>query len=101
MSMLVQAASTGVRTNSTSSYPDPAETRIQLLNFDSNHPFVGFGGAIAFTQRGHQVNKALGILGITPVLDAQSSDPVGTFEVVAVTGNKAALCGKSDCSPEW
>jgi ABC-type branched-subunit amino acid transport system substrate-binding protein/serine/threonine protein kinase len=101
MTMLAQASSTGVRTNSRSLYPDPAETRIQLLNFDTSKPFAGFGGAIAFTQRGHQVNKALGILGITPVIGAQSGDPVGTFQVVAVTGNKAVFCGKSDCSPQW
>ena len=71
ITMLTQAASIGVRTNGNSLYPDPAETRIQLLNFDASKPFAGFGGAIAFTQRGHQVNNALGILGIAPITNAQ------------------------------
>ncbi len=101
LTLLTTAASQGLRANSLSQYPDTSETRVQLLNFDANKPFAGFGGAIAFTQRGHQVNKALGILTITPATDAQSGEPVGTFQVMAVTGGKSLFCGKSNCNPQW
>jgi ABC-type branched-subunit amino acid transport system substrate-binding protein/serine/threonine protein kinase len=100
-SLLTAAASEAVSQKGASQYPDPTGIRVRLLQVNSGKPFPGFGGAIAFTQTGHQQNKALGILRIAPLSAAQPSDPVGTFEVVAVTGDKAVFCGKSSCDPEW
>src|SRR5262249_45123198 len=99
--LLSAASSQGLRANGLGHYPDTPATRVQLLDFDASKPFAGFGGAIAFTQRGQQVNKALGILRIVPLVPVQPSDPVGTFEVVTVTGGRSVFCGKSACIPQW
>ena len=98
--VLLQASakSFGKGTSGAMVFPDPTGVRDQLLQFDSAHPYLGVGGAIAFTITGSEPVKAFPILQFTQVAKTQTGLPVVTSRVAFVVGGKQVFCGGATCS---
>lgn len=79
--------------------PTALEMKQALAQFTTAHPFVGLGGAVAFTSSNHQPNKALGVYAMLPIPNAPENAPIMQLQLVAVIGGKAAFCGQSSCRP--
>src|SRR5262249_54876457 len=78
----------------------PTEVRDRLRLFDSTHPFMGEGGAIAFTVSGTQPVKALAILALSPVQNAPAGGPIAHTSVFAIAGGQSLYCGNTNCVPQ-
>jgi ABC-type branched-subunit amino acid transport system substrate-binding protein len=76
---------------------DPTAVRTRLRQFDARHPFMGLGGALAFTITGSQPQKALAILAFEQQTPATPADAVATASVLKVVGGREVFCGDSSC----
>lgn len=93
-SVLVAAENHGIKgTSDTAQLPSPTQVRQRLLQFTGDSPFMGVGGAIAFTVTGSQPQKSLAILALAPVQSPSANQPVVQAKVVAVTGGHTTFCG--------
>ncbi|HEX6541195.1 MAG TPA: hypothetical protein VF040_05520 [Ktedonobacterales bacterium] len=79
--------------------PSAQQMKDALAQFTSDHPFVGLGGAVAFTGTDHQPNKALGIYTLLPIPNAPDGSSVMQLQMVSVVGGMSLFCGQSDCNP--
>lgn len=79
-------------------YPDPTGVRDQLLQINSEHPYLGIGGAVAFTLTGSQPVKAFVVLQFAPSASPRTGFPVATSSVAFVVGGKQVFCGGSTCT---
>jgi serine/threonine protein kinase/ABC-type branched-subunit amino acid transport system substrate-binding protein len=73
------------------------KVRLQLLQISAGHPFVGVGGALAYTITGRLAYKALVIASLTPQPNP-GNGPVARPQIVALTGGPQAFCS-STCTP--
>lgn len=73
--------------------PTPTDVRQRLLQFTAGSPFMGIGGAVAFTITGSQPQKSLAIVTLSPVQTPGQGGPVAVSQVVAVTGGHSGFCG--------
>ena len=98
--MLLRATAHLIHVQGTNiTYPSPTQVRedgMPLL-FTQAHPFVGVGGAIAYTDTGDLVGKSLVISSLVPQANP-GSGPVALPQFVAFTGGVEAFCASS-CSP--
>lgn len=78
-------------------FPDPTGVRDQLLQFDSAHPYLGVGGAIAFTITGSEPVKSFAVLQFRQVAKTQPGLPVVISTVAYVVGGKEVFCGGASC----
>jgi len=76
---------------------DPTTVRVRLRQFDTRHPFMGLGGALAFAITGSQPQKALAILAFEPHPPSGPTDAVATVSVLRVVGGRDVFCGNSSC----
>lgn len=98
--MLIVAVSNNLQmTKSGITVPNTQQMKQALGQFTAAHPFVGVGGAVAFTNANHQPNKALGIFMMLPIPNAQPDAPVVQIQLMLVVGGRAAFCGQSNCQP--
>lgn len=77
----------------TTELPTPTQVRQRLLQFTAGSPFMGIGGAIAFTVTGSQPQKSLAILALQPVQNPTQGQPVAQTTIAAVTGGHSSFCG--------
>ena len=93
---LVLQVDKGVPTNL-----DLSQVRLRLLQYDGGHPFMGVGGALAFTITGAQLPKTLLIERLELGAGTAAPDrPVALPEMVYVVGGKSLFCGSAPkCSP--
>lgn len=100
--MLLSATARATREQGTSIiYPTPTQVRLDgLLQFTPAHPFVGVGGAIAYTSdTGDLVGKSLVIAQLAPApQNNPAGGPVALPETLAITGGVQAFC-TSSCAP--
>ncbi len=81
------------------SYASPNQIRARLLQFNGSHPYMGVGGAIAFSLTGSLQSKALTIEALTPVAAPAPGAPVARTTVLAVVGEKNVFCAGASCTP--
>jgi ABC-type branched-subunit amino acid transport system substrate-binding protein/serine/threonine protein kinase len=79
--------------------PTAQQITIVLGEYTAKHPFVGLGGAVAFSNAIHQPNKALGIYSLLPIPNAAASSSVAQLRLVSVIGGAFLFCGQSTCRP--
>ncbi|MGH2487599.1 MAG: hypothetical protein ACRDHE_16480, partial [Ktedonobacterales bacterium] len=96
--VLLAASARGFGKTSAAAYPDPTSVRDQLLQFDAGHPYLGVGGAIAFTVTGSEPVKAFAVIRFQALANNQAGSPVATSSVAYVIGGKQVYCGASNCS---
>jgi hypothetical protein len=78
--------------------PAPAAVLAAVTAVSPERPFQGVGGAIAFHGSGAPVDKALALLGYTPVSGKPAPGaPALSARVVVVLGGVAAFCGRASC----
>ncbi|HEX6797102.1 MAG TPA: hypothetical protein VF116_05230 [Ktedonobacterales bacterium] len=82
----------------TITYPTPTQVRNGLLQINAGNPFVGVGGAVAFSDTGDLVGKSLYIASLAPQANPGSDQPVALPQFVAITGTIQDFCGSS-CTP--
>lgn len=93
-SVLLAAEDRGIKVASdTTQLPSPTEVRQRLLQFTAGSPFMGIGGAVAFTVTGGQPQKALAILALEPAKNPAEGQPIAQATVAAVTGGHGTFCG--------
>ena len=68
-----------------------------LQLFTAAHPFVGVGGAVAYTDTGDLVGKSLAIAALVPRANP-GNGPVALPQTVALTGGVQSFCTMS-CTP--
>jgi serine/threonine protein kinase len=83
----------------TITYATPNQIRARLLQYDSAHPFMGVGGAIAFTITGSEPVKALAVDTLLPVSSPASGAPIAHTSVYLVIGGQLVFCGQASCTP--
>jgi hypothetical protein len=83
----------------TITYATPNQIRARLLQYDSAHPFMGVGGAIAFTITGSEPVKALAVDTLLPVSSPASGAPIAHTSVYLVIGGQGVFCGQASCTP--
>jgi ABC-type branched-subunit amino acid transport system substrate-binding protein len=99
--LLVRAATPDTHMNGNKiAYATPTQIRVRLLQYDHNHPFLGVGGAITFTQTGSEPVKSLVIAGFQPEMAGTpaANRPVAASTIIAVTGGNQMFCGTT-CNP--
>ena len=79
--------------------PTTQQITIVLGEYTAKHPFVGLGGAVAFSNAIHQPNKALGIYTLLPIPNAGASASVAQLRLMTVVGGAFLFCGQSTCRP--
>jgi ABC-type branched-subunit amino acid transport system substrate-binding protein len=79
--------------------PTSQQLTIALRQFTVQHPFVGLGGAVGFSNSVHQPNKALGLFMLLPIPNAPDNAPVVQLQLTTVIGGKPVFCGQSACQP--
>lgn len=95
-SVLLAAANRGIKvTTDTAELPSPTQVRQRLLQFTNESPFMGVGGAIAFTVTGSQPQKALAILALAPVQSPSANQPIAQSTIIAVSGGHTSFCGSA------
>ena len=98
--MLLSAVTKNIQTTKTGvTIPTAHQITIALGAFTASQPFVGLGGAVAFSTTAHQPNKALGIYQLLPIPNAPENAPVVQLQLLTVVGGKALFCGQSPCKP--
>ena len=98
--LLLAAVAANVKTTKTGvQIPTAQQITIALGAFTARQPFVGLGGAVAFSNAVHQPNKALGIFELLPITNAPENAPVIQLQLLSVVGGKSTFCGQSSCKP--
>jgi ABC-type branched-subunit amino acid transport system substrate-binding protein len=98
--ILITATQHDIRvTGATVRYPAPTAIRNQMLQFNTEHPYVGAGGAIAFTQTGSLPSKALPIMQLISVPEAASTAVVVHPALLVIAGGRELFCGSNQCKP--
>ncbi|MFI5273769.1 MAG: hypothetical protein ACHQ4H_12115 [Ktedonobacterales bacterium] len=85
-------------TGSAIQYAAPTQVRLRLLQFNATHPFVGVGGALAYTDTGDLAAKSVVIARLAPESDS-AAGPAAIVEIMAITGGVSRFCGSTTCTP--
>lgn len=81
----------------TQALPAPAAVAAALRGGQTDGPFQGVGGALAYDGSGAPTSKALALESLRPIDSAPVGGPVLDAVVVAVLGGRSAFCAGSAC----